>query len=126
MPEEVEDLEIGRATETAPRSAPPDRKTRLWVNWMSALATIPVAAAIMIYALGGVLSSAACSGQECPDMGPHGIGFGILFYGAAVVAALTVVISFFTARLPQGILVALGAWALLVADVIILLVMFRR
>ncbi|HET9874910.1 MAG TPA: hypothetical protein VFQ37_03995 [Mycobacterium sp.] len=130
MAEEMDDLEIGRAVETEPHGAANRDKvstrTRLWVNWMAALATVPAAAAIMIFAFGGALSTAACSGQECPNLGPHGIGFGVLFYGAAVVAAVTLVISFFTAKLRRGVLVPLVGWALLVADIIVLLVIFRR
>ena len=65
-------------------------------------------------------STAACSDRQCPNLGPEGIGFGVLFYGAPVVAAVVIILSFFTAKRRRGIAVPLGGLALLVSDVIIL------
>jgi hypothetical protein len=97
-------------------------RVRLWVNWVLALLTVPGAAVVLIFALGAVMSTAACNDRQCPNLGPSGIGWGVLFYGAAVVALLAIVISFFTARRRWGIVVPLCGWALLIADIVILAV----
>ncbi|MGH3969102.1 MAG: hypothetical protein ACRDTV_13580 [Mycobacterium sp.] len=92
-------------------------RLRVWVNWILALLTVPAAAIVLIFTLGAVMSTAACSDRQCPNLGPDGIGFGVVFYGAPVVAALALVISFFTARRRWGIVVPLCALALLGADI---------
>lgn len=100
----------------------PDRSTRLrqWANWALAALTVLGAAAVMLFALGAVMSTAACSDKRCPNLGPMGISFDVLFYGPPVVAALTVIMSFFTARRRWGIAVPVAALALLAADIAIL------
>ena len=99
---------------------------RLWVNWVLALLTVVAAAIVMVFALGAVMSTAACSDQQCPNLGPSGISFDVLFYGAPIVAGLAIVISFFTARRRWGIVVPVCAFALLVADITILAVTVAR
>ena len=89
-----------------------------------AVLTIAGAAVVMIFAIGGVMSTAGCSDQACPNMGPSGIWFAVLFYGAAVVAVLTIVVSFFTAKRRAGIVLPVIGWALLIADFVILTVAF--
>lgn len=101
-------------------------RLRLWVNWVLALLTIPAAAVVLIFGLGAVMSTAACSDKQCPNTGPSGIGFGVLFYGAPVVALVAIVLSFFTATRRWGILVPLCGLALLGADIIILAATFRQ
>lgn len=93
------------------------RNVRPWVNWGLALATVPAAAIVMLFALGAVMSTDGCSGGGCPDLGRGGIDFGVAFYGAPVVAFVVIVVSFFTAKRRGGIAVPLVGWALLVADV---------
>lgn len=93
------------------------RNVRPWVNWGLALATVPAAALVMLFALGAVMSTDGCSSASCPNLGRGGIDFGVAFYGAPVVALLVIVISFFTAKRRGGIAVPLVGWALLVADV---------
>jgi hypothetical protein len=88
-----------------------------WVNWGLALATVPAAAIVMLFALGAVMSTDGCSDRSCPNLGRGGIDFGVAFYGAPVVAFVVLVISFFTAKRRGGIAVPLVGWALLVADV---------
>ncbi len=95
---------------------------RFWVNWALALLTVLGAAVVMVFSLGAVMSTAACSDKQCPNLGPSGISFDVLFYGAPVVAALTIVVSFFTAQRRWGIVVPLLALALLVGDITILAV----
>jgi len=96
------------------------KRLRLWVNWALAALTVLGAAAVMLFALGSVMSTAACSDKQCPNLGPKGISFDVLFYGPPVLAALTVVVTFFTARRRWGIVVPVVALALLGADIGIL------
>jgi hypothetical protein len=70
------------------------------------------------------MSTAACSDKQCPNLGPS--GFGVLFYGAPVVAGLAVVISFFTARRRWGVVVPICVLALLVVNITILAVTFAQ
>ena len=89
--------------------------SRAVINWVLALLTVPAAALIMVFAVGAAMSMAACS-SNCPGLGPDGIVYGILFYGAPVVAALTIIVSFFTAFRRRGFVVPLVGLALLLAD----------
>src|SRR5579885_2168088 len=107
-----------------PEQTPPDnsargKRLRLWLNWALAVLTVIAAGAAMAVALGAVMSTAACSDKACPNLGPHGISFDTLYYGAPTVAAITVVLSFFTARRRWGFVVPVVALALLVADMLI-------
>lgn len=97
-----------------------DTRVRLWVNWALALLAVVGAGVVMAFALVSVMSTAACSDKACPDLGPKGISFDTLFYGAPVVAAVAVVASFFTARHRWGFVIPVIAIALLIADVAIL------
>lgn len=114
------DAAVGRDNEPTA----PDRSRRFWswVNWVLALLTVPAAAIAMFFIFGAVMSTAGCSGKDCSNIGPRWISPDVLFYGAPVVAALTIVISFVTARHRWGIVVPLGALALLAADIIIVAV----
>lgn len=102
-----------------------NRRVRLAVNWGLALLTIVGAVLAHIFALGAVMSVAGCSTSECPDLGPSGALFSVLYYGAPVVAAVTIVVSFFTASRRWGIAVPMTAWALLIADVALLAITFN-
>ena len=82
-----------------------DKRVRMWVNWALALLTVVGAGVVMVFALGAVMSTAACSDKACPNLGPNGISFDMLFYGAPVVAAVAVVASFFTARRRWGFVI---------------------
>lgn len=85
----------------------------LWVNWGLALLTVLGAGIVMAVAWGAVMSTAACS--NCPNLGPSGISFNEVFYGAPVLAGLTIVTSFVTAKRRWGIVVPVLALALMVA-----------
>ena len=98
------------------------RSVRPWVNWGSALATVPAAAIVMLFALGAVMSTDGCGDRSCPNLGRGGIDFGVAFYGAPVVAFVVLVISSFTAKRRGGIAVPLVGWALLIADVALMAV----
>ncbi|MCA2242130.1 MULTISPECIES: hypothetical protein [Mycobacterium] len=120
------DVTVGRGVAgAAPFGDPggaPRRNAWPWVNWGLALATVPAAAIVMLFALGGVMSTAGCSGRSCPSMGHGGIDFGVAFYGAPAVAVVVIVISVFTAKHRGGIAVPLFGWALLIADVALMAV----
>jgi hypothetical protein len=96
-----------------------DRR-RLWLNWALALLTVVGAGVAMAVALGAVMSTAACSDKACPNLGPRGISFDALYYGAPAVAVVTILLSIFTARRRWGFVVPVTALALLVADMAIL------
>lgn len=100
--------------------------SRQWATWLLALLTAPGAAIVMIFALGAVMSSAASSDQRCPNLGPSGIGFDVLFYGAVAVSLLTIVVTFFTAPRRWGISVPLCGLALLALDIGVIAISFRR
>ena len=92
------------------------------VTWVLALLTVPAAIVAVFVGIGGVISIAGCSGQACS--GPGSFLFGVLFYGAPVVAVVAVIVSFFTAARRWGILVPVCALALLAADLVVLKVSF--
>ena len=126
MNEENRDLKIdagvGPDKQPAPSGAHRGKRLRLWVNWALALLTVLGAAVVVIYWVGAVMSTAACSEKPCQHLGLNGISPDVLLYGAPVVAALTVIVSFFTARRRWGIVVPVFALALLVTDITILAV----
>ncbi len=107
-----------------PRFGRPDgarrRNTWPWINWGLALATVPAAALVMLFALGAVMSTDGCSDGSCPNLGHGGINFGVAFYGAPAVAFVVIIISFFTAKRRGGIVVPLGGWAVLIVDVVLM------
>jgi hypothetical protein len=116
------DNETQSATQPAGLDGGASRNVWPWVNWGLALATVPAAAIVMLFALGAVMSTAGCSDRSCPNLGRGGIDFGVAFYGAPVVAFVVLVVSFFTAKRRGGIAVPLFGWALLVADVALMAV----
>ncbi|MCV7100658.1 hypothetical protein [Mycobacterium palustre] len=105
------------AAEPGRRDVGRGRNARPWVNWALALATVPAAAIVMLFALGAVMSTDGCTDRSCPNLGGGGIDFGVAFYGAPVVAFVVLVVSFFTAKRRGGIAVPLCGCALLVVDV---------
>jgi hypothetical protein len=122
MNENDRDVKVtGDAADSRPANPVDARRggrLRVWVNWVLALLTVPAAGVVLIFAFGAVMSTAACSDRECPNLGPGGISFTVMFYGAPVVAGLAIVISFFTARRRWGIAVPVCALALLAADIL--------
>ena len=114
------DMGGGRDALAEPGDTDRDKRVRLWVNWGLALLAVVGAGVVIVFALGAVMSTAACSDKACPNLGPNGISFDMLFYGAPVVAAVAVVVSFFTAGRRWGFVIPMIAIALLIADVAIL------
>lgn len=115
------DAEAGRDQQPA-STAGPDRskRLRLWVNWALALLTVLGAAVVVVYFFSAVMSTAGCSVRTCKHVGPDWVSPDVLLYGPPVVAALTIVVSFFSARRRWGIVVPVVALALLGADAAIL------
>jgi hypothetical protein len=101
------------------------RRRRAWVNWVLALLTVPLAALVIILGIGAAMSVAACSGTQCPKLGPSGLLYGVLLYGAPIVAALSIAISFLTATRRLGFIVPLCGLLLLLADVAVMVTLFR-
>ena len=112
-------IEHGSAPDPTPSGGTDGAKAVSWVNWVLAILTVPGAAIVMLFALGAAMSTDSCTERTCPHLGV-GIDFGVLFYGAPVVALSVIVISFFTAKRRGGIAVPLCGWTLLIADVAIL------
>lgn len=79
----------------------------------------------MIVGLGAVMSTAACSTADCPNLGPSGFMFTVMYYGAAVVSGATILVSFVTASRRRGIIVPACGWALLLADVVAITLSFN-
>ena len=102
-----------------------NHRRHVWLNWTLALLTVPGAALVMLLWFGAVMGSAGCSDVPCRHQGPDEFFFGVLVYGAPVVAVLTIGVTFFTATRRRGILVPLCGWALLAADVMLLVISFR-
>lgn len=101
------------------------RPTWTVLNWALALLTAPAAALVMVVGLGAVMSTAACSTAECPNMGPSGVVFTVMYYGAAVVSGATILLSFITASRRRGFIVPACGWALLLADVVAITLSFN-
>jgi hypothetical protein len=98
------------------------KRLRLWMNWALAALTVVGAGFVMVYFFGAVMSTAACSQRQCQQVGPTWMSPDVSFYGPPVVAAVTVIASFFTAQRRWGIVVPVLALALLGADIGILAV----
>ena len=113
MSQENSAVKVDRSAESADRTAASHSKRLLWVNWGLTLLTVVGAGVVMAIAWGAVMSTAACS--NCPNLGPSGISFNEVFYGAPVLAALTIVASFFTAKRRWGIVVPVSVLAVMVA-----------
>ncbi|WP_428339573.1 hypothetical protein [Mycobacterium sp.] len=97
-------------------------RRRLWLNWGLAVLTAVAAGITMAVALGAVMSTAACSDKACPNLGPRGISFDTLYYGAPAIAVATIVLSIFTARRRWGFVIPVTALVLLIADMAIIAV----
>jgi hypothetical protein len=89
-------------------------------NWILAVATVPGAIAVVVFLYMQILGTAGCNHQPCPRQGPGELGFTLIQYGLPLVAVVTVVLSFFTARRRRGILVPGVAWLLLIAGFLVL------
>jgi hypothetical protein len=93
------------------------KRLRFWANWALALLTVVGAGFVMVFFFGAVLSTAACSQKQCQQVGPTWLSPDVSLYGPAVVAALTIIVSFFTAQRRWGFIVPVVALALLGADI---------
>ncbi len=114
------DHRADHATEAAQAESRSRGTVRPWVNWGLALTLVPAAAIVMLFALGAVVSTDSCADHSCPGLGGGSIDFGVAFYGAPAVALVVLFVSFFTAKRKGGLAVPLCGWALLIADVAIM------
>jgi hypothetical protein len=97
-----------------------------WVTRALALLTAPAAAILLVFGLGAVMGTTACADRRCPSLPLGGIGYAGLLYGAPIAALLTIVVSFFVATHWWGIIVPVLGWALLIADVVVLVASFPQ
>jgi hypothetical protein len=95
-------------------------RTARIANWILALAALPGAVGVVVFAYMQVLGSAGCSDQTCPRRGPGELGFTLIEYGAPIIAVVAVALSFFTARRRNGVIVPVVAWLLLIAAFVVL------
>ncbi|MUL47130.1 hypothetical protein FZI85_04165 [Mycobacterium sp. CBMA293] len=102
-----------------------DRRNRRWINWLLVWLTVPVAGFVMVCAFGAVMGLARCADQPCRNYGPNEFWFGILAYSPPIVAVVAIAVSIFTASRKHGIWVPLGAFAVLLTDLTVLLFTFR-
>lgn len=114
---------------TDDQSAPDDlaedhTRTHVAANWAAALATSLGAAAVVLFAYMEVLGTAGCSDRTCAHLGPNEFGFTVITYGAPIVAAAAILLSFATARKRWGSVVPITAWILLIAAFAVLLATF--
>ena len=100
-------------------------RRRTVINWVLAGLTVPGALAIILYQYAQVLATAGCSERTCAKLGPSPFVFGLIEYGAPVVAVLAVALSFVTAKTRHDIVVPLVAWALLIAGFAVLTFSFE-
>lgn len=101
---------------------PPEPPPRdwTWLNWALSLLIAPAAALTMAFALARAAGTALCSRVGCPNLEINGSLWGLLFYGPAAVAALTLFLAFFFATNRRGIVVWAGGWVLLLSDLMVL------
>ena len=88
---------------------------RTALNWTLAALTVPGAVIIVAFEYIQVLGTAGCSEHTCGPLGPGPFVFGLIEYGAPLVAIVCVALSFIAARRRYGTLVPLIAWAILVS-----------
>ncbi|MGB8404447.1 MAG: hypothetical protein WCE30_10320 [Mycobacterium sp.] len=100
------------------------KHTMIVANWAAALSTALGAAAVVVFAYVQVLGTAGCSDRACPRVGPGEFGFTVMTYGAPIVAAMAILLSFVTARKPWAPVVPVVAWLLLIAAFVVLVVTF--
>lgn len=87
-----------------------------WLNWALSLLTAPAAVLLMGFALSRAAGTA---------LRTNGSLFGLLYHGAAAVAATTLFLAFFFATTHRrGIAVWACGWILLAADLVVLVWIF--
>ncbi|WP_155899165.1 hypothetical protein [Mycolicibacterium sp. CBMA 226] len=102
-----------------------EHRRRTITNWVLAALTVPGALAIILYQYAQVLATAGCPERTCAKLGPSPFVFGLIEYGAPVIAVLAVALSFVTARARYGIVVPLIAWVLLITGFAVLTFTFE-
>lgn len=110
---------------TAPAAAAGHHGSPVWLNWVLALLTVPVAIAVSLFAFGSVMGLARCTAVGCQHAGPGEFWFGILAYGPPFVALATIGVSSVTASRRHGVWIPVGALTILLVDLAVLAITFR-
>lgn len=118
---EADQTDLLSATRTAPDGLPRDWT---FVNWAAALLTAIAAAFVMKFGLAAVAGKALCSSIACPDLGTQTSTYHVLYFGAPIAGALTLLISLATATHRRGIIVPLLGAAFLAVDWALLVTAF--
>ena len=110
---------------TTPGVAVGHHGSPVWLNWVLALLTVPVAMAVSLFAFGSVMGLARCTSVGCQHAGPGEFWFGRLAYGPPFVALATIGLSFLTAARRHGVWIPVVGLAILLTDLAVLAVTFR-
>lgn len=97
-----------------PAQTPDAGRTQLWLTWLLTLLTVPVAAAVMLYAYGSVLGVAGCPSPGCAHPGP--LWFGILAYAPPLIVTATIVMVSLVGSRRHGIWIPVLALGVLLID----------
>jgi hypothetical protein len=100
-------------------------RVRVSANWVLAVLTVPAALFVMAVGFGGAMGTDRCAYEDCARRGPPFLVFMLLFYGAPLVAVLSIVASFRTARRSWGVLVPLAAFGLFAIEVVVLYLSYK-
>lgn len=84
-------------------------RVRATVNWILAVLTVPGALFVMLVGFAGAMSTDRCAYEDCTRQGPPYVVFVMLVYAAPLVAVLTVIASFRTAKRRWGVLIPIAA-----------------
>lgn len=96
---------------------------RTTLNWVLAVATVPAAIGMVGLVYLQIMGTAGCATEPCPTLSET--TFTLIQFGVPLVALITVIASFFTARRSGGIIVPVIAWSLITLAGVVLYVAFR-
>jgi hypothetical protein len=99
------------------------RPVRRGLIMILALLTVPAAALALFVGASGATDNAGCAGSACEGL--TDIWFGVLAYGAPIVAVLTIVTTTIVKARRGAILVPVLGLAVLIVDIVVLAVSHR-
>ncbi len=121
----MSETEAGAVVESESPATRTGHRRRTITNWVLAALTVPGAFVIIIYQYLQVLATAGCSDRTCAKLGPSPFVFGLIEYGAPVIAVLVIAVSFVTARTRYGMVIPLVGWGLLITGFVVLTFSFE-